>query len=144
MKNFLIIIFLLASAAAAFSQPGNKREKMESFKIAYITERLNLKPEQAEKFWPLYNEFHDKRIDLRKEQVKLRTENINNLTSTDEELTADLKKLFELKQQELNLEKDFFEKAMKVITVRQVVELHRAEKQFAVDLLKRIQERKGK
>jgi hypothetical protein len=29
---------------------------MESFKIQFITKKLNLTPEEAEKFWPVYNE----------------------------------------------------------------------------------------
>ncbi len=33
-----------------------QRAQMESFKIQFITKKLNLTPEEAEKFWPVYNE----------------------------------------------------------------------------------------
>jgi hypothetical protein len=33
-----------------------QREKLELFKIQFVTKKLNLTPAEAEKFWPLYNE----------------------------------------------------------------------------------------
>ena len=39
-------------------RPMNKvqRERLESFRIQFITKKLNLTPAEAEKFWPVYNE----------------------------------------------------------------------------------------
>ena len=36
-----------------------QREKLELFKIQFITKKLDLTPAEAEKFWPLYNEQKD-------------------------------------------------------------------------------------
>jgi hypothetical protein len=33
-----------------------QRERLELFSIQFITKKLDLTPEEAEKFWPLYNE----------------------------------------------------------------------------------------
>jgi hypothetical protein len=33
-----------------------QRERLESFRIQFITKKLNLAPAEAEKFWPVYNE----------------------------------------------------------------------------------------
>ena len=33
-----------------------QRERLESFRIQFITKKLDLTPAEAEKFWPLYNE----------------------------------------------------------------------------------------
>ena len=39
-------------------RPMNKvqRERLESFRIQFITKKLDLTPAEAEKFWPVYNE----------------------------------------------------------------------------------------
>ena len=39
-------------------RPMNKvqRERLESFRIQFITKKLDLNPAEAEKFWPVYNE----------------------------------------------------------------------------------------
>ena len=36
-----------------------QREKLELFKIQFVTKKLDLTPAEAEKFWPLYNEQKD-------------------------------------------------------------------------------------
>ncbi len=33
-----------------------QRERLESFRIQFITKKLDLSPAEAEKFWPVYNE----------------------------------------------------------------------------------------
>lgn len=33
-----------------------QRERLESFRIQFITKKLDLNPAEAEKFWPVYNE----------------------------------------------------------------------------------------
>src|SRR5580693_4639131 len=55
MKRFLIlygIIFTLCISVSA--QNG---ERIQALKIAYLTKQLNLTPEEAERFWPVYNQY---------------------------------------------------------------------------------------
>ena len=54
-KNILIVLFLLFSTTLMFGQRRPDKEKIKSLKIAYITERLNLKSSEAQAFWPIYN-----------------------------------------------------------------------------------------
>jgi hypothetical protein len=139
MKNLLIIFFFLVCAGTLYAQKG---QRIENAKIAFLTDRLNLTTDQAQKFWPVYNEYDDKKKAIRKGMKELRTEGLN-FTATDEELLADLRKFMALKQQETDVEKEYFEKFQKVISVRQLVEFYRAEKQFAMELIKRMDEKKG-
>ena len=63
MKKFLLIISFISLTYIGFAQddlPGKKAgggERLEAYKIAYITKRLNLTPEEAQKFWPIYNKY---------------------------------------------------------------------------------------
>lgn len=36
-------------------------EELKAMKISYLTEKLSLTPREAEQFWPIYNEFEDKK-----------------------------------------------------------------------------------
>lgn len=47
-------------------RPMNKvqRERLESFRIQFITKKLDLTPAEAEKFWPLYNEQKEASLNL--------------------------------------------------------------------------------
>lgn len=63
MKHMLLFITLLAgSFSFAYAQEdepdATKREqKIQSLYVAYITQELNLKEEEAQKFWPLHKQF---------------------------------------------------------------------------------------
>jgi hypothetical protein len=54
MKRVLLITFLFLAGFFVHAQNGNQ---LPALKIAYITNRLNLSPEEAQKFWPIYNEY---------------------------------------------------------------------------------------
>ena len=54
MKTLLFTILFCLSLAPAFSQM-ERGEKIESLRIAYITKQLQLSPDEAKVFWPVYN-----------------------------------------------------------------------------------------
>ncbi len=57
MRKFLLILLLLSgSAYFCDAQQGNK-DDINTVKIAYITNQLNLTPEEAQQFWPVYNRY---------------------------------------------------------------------------------------
>ena len=71
MKTFLLVLALLTGSTLwSFAQDGqekpNKGERVEALKIAYLTKKLNLSAEEAQKFWPIYNKYID---DMRKTQA---------------------------------------------------------------------------
>lgn len=118
-----------------------RKEKIESARIGFITQRLNLKPEQAEKFWPVYNEYQNQKKEIRKNMHKIKKMN-SNLTITDEQIIKNINKMIDLKQQKLDIEKECIFKLQKVLTARQLVELHKAENDFTMMLLNKLGENK--
>ncbi len=134
----LILTFVFTHVQA---QKNEKKQKMEAAKIEFITQKLNLSPEQAEKFWPVFNEFDVKRKEIRKSRAALRPDT-SNVSISDEQLKKDMDNFFSLKQKEIDLEKEYYGKFQKVISIRQVSDLYRSEKLFAVHLLKKLGDRK--
>jgi hypothetical protein len=71
MKKFLLYYFIfnmLCFGANAQNQPVPEAPILQGIKIAFITKQLALTTEEAQKFWPLYNDFSDKAKSLRKGQ----------------------------------------------------------------------------
>jgi hypothetical protein len=55
MKRLLLLYGLICMmCVSGICQNG---EKLASIKIAYLTKQLNLSPEEAERFWPVYNKY---------------------------------------------------------------------------------------
>ena len=67
MKSIITLLAItLFSLLSLQAQEGN--DKIESLKIAYITKRLQLTPEESQKFWPVYNQY-----EAEKKQIRLST-----------------------------------------------------------------------
>jgi hypothetical protein len=140
MKTFKILLLLLCTLPA-FAQADdavNKRDPQAQQKIkaahaAYITERLELTPEEAEKFWPVYREYTQKRQGLRQQFREARK------SGQDEKALLDLD--LKIKQQELDLEKDYSERFQKIITPQKLRKLRQAEGDFKRLILRQIQQR---
>lgn len=140
MKYNLIFVLLFCTLSAV-AQDQEAMKKIESARIALITERLSLTPEQAEKFWPLYREYTQQRQTLRKEFQALRRSS-EERQLTDEESKEVLQKGLDLKERQLDLDKDYTDKLGTVITNNQILLLRKAEEDFKQMIIKRIENRK--
>jgi hypothetical protein len=127
-----IIVFMFA-CGVAFAQPG-KQDKVEALKVSFITEKINLTTQEAQSFWPLYNEYNDK-IKLARKSFRMQyagTTDFKNDKEAEEFLAAELK----LRQTEVDLQKEYFEKFKKVLGVKKTGLLRKAEEEFKKEILK--------
>jgi hypothetical protein len=132
MKQAVICALMFFLALPVVAQKGEKsnydKDKLESAKVAFITQRLDLSPEQAEKFWPTYNQHSKEKRSLMRE--------INRLVKDEEGLTNEqasqlIAKRLELQQQILDLEKEFLKNIVKTISPVQAIKLDDVNKDFA-------------
>ncbi|QIX60161.1 hypothetical protein FY528_01420 [Hymenobacter lutimineralis] len=144
LKYLTLALTLLILPLASEAQTGRRGERLsqlENAKIAYLTDKLALTQDQAQRFWPVYNEYSDKRRDLNRRQRQLRTDNPDALT--DQQLRDNIRQVLALRQQEVDLEKDYVERFQKVISLRQTARLFIAERQFTKEVLQRVADRRG-
>ena len=147
MKKTLVLLgFLVGFGQLVSAQnpelEGSKREKLEALKIAHITERLALTPEEAQTFWPLYNELEAKMKAIRKARRKNRKDTkANHDQMSDKELMASVEKELDFEQQELDLKKEYNIKFSEILPIKKVVLLHEAKDGFKRRLLKGAKER---
>src|SRR5688572_4340500 len=137
MKTVFKLLLLMIIAVPALAQDDdlpqeadpNVKSKIRAAHVAYITDQLALTPEEAEKFWPIYNEFLEKRKAL-KQAYRHRKMNPDPKKTADEN-DKDLVDLgFKVKQEELDLEKDYSDRLLKVISAQKLRILPEAEKRF--------------
>lgn len=133
----------------AFAQPGSrwkeKQEKIEAFKIAFITQELNLSPEEAQKFWPVYNQMEEELKVIRKDKWTNRIETGMMLDfdmMSDADIEDALKIEFETSERELAVKKKYFSEYKKVIPMKKVALLYKAEERFKLKLLDELRKRK--
>jgi hypothetical protein len=141
IKSVTILVILLVSSSMVLAQNPNQ-DKLNAYKIAFFTRRLNLTPGEAEKFWPLYNEYQDKKMQIQKERVQLnRRVNQEGATLSEQELIAAADKLIELQVVETELAVTFHKHLKEALPPAKVIKVYQAENQFRMQLLKQIQQR---
>lgn len=145
MKRVVLIIVVLAISMAGWAQKqgpnSNAKSKLEAARIAMITERLNLSPTQAEKFWPLYNQFAQERRGLQQQALQSRKGlDMQDLTEEQSKMLITAHQKF--KQDKLDLENKYSQKINDVISARQMVALKKAEDDFRTMILNRLEQRK--
>ncbi|KQC28759.1 hypothetical protein [Flagellimonas eckloniae] len=134
-KTLLILFTLLLGSNWIYAQRPSG-ERIKTLKVAYITERINLTSKEAQSFWPIYNDFEEKKQVLRrKERVELRAqiESIGNLSS--EESSSLLDKHLAIQKEKYNLEQNFISKIKNVITHKKTLLLLKAEEDFKKRLI---------
>lgn len=129
MKKILLIIAMALSATVvtvAQDDGGDKQGggRIEAMKIAYLTKRLNLSPEEAQKFWPIYNQYMD---EIRKTRQEARQNN-QGVLPTEEKL--------------LNIRKKYNGEFNKALSAEKVDRFFNAEKEFGTLLQKELMERR--
>jgi hypothetical protein len=138
--SFLLIAPVLAQDEELAAQDLKAQEKIKAARIAFITERLGLTPDEAEKFWPVYREFTMKRQEI-KQEFKDNRKNPDPKKTVEENEKESLDLGLKLKQQELDLEKEYSGKLLKVVPAQKVMALRKAEDDFRKILLDQIQKR---
>ena len=138
---FVIFWAIMLIGISVNGQNRDARNKIESARIALITERLGLTPDQAEKFWPVYREYTDKRRGLTQELRQAR-QGMDPKNMSDEQSERLVNMAMEVKQRQLDLEKQYSGRMMNVISSQQMLSLRKAEEDFRRMILQRLQERR--
>lgn len=143
MKKTVITLltgYLLSIGNMQAQNPN--QERLHSYKIAFFTKRMNFTPGEAEKFWPLYNDFQNRKSLVQQERALLnRKFNFNAAEMNDRELTDAADKLIDLEMQEAALSKEFHTKLREILPPIKVIRVYQTENQYKIHLLNKLQDR---
>ena len=140
MKKYIYLVAIIATISLnAMAQKG---ERLEAMKIGFITERLNLSSDEAKVFWPVYNKFTDDLKKLRQStKGKISEEMADMPAMTDAEAEKVLNDMVNFKINEAELIKKYATEFKKILPVKKVVLLFKAENDFKRELLKKLAQR---
>lgn len=134
------IIMGLMSLFPVQGQTQNRMERLNAQKVAFFTNRLKLTPEEAQNFWPVYNEYQQKKNELTLAKRKILQEINGNSDSMQDDQLERLSDEFvgyDLKLAEL--QSTYHEKFKQVLPIRKVLRMYQVEQQFTAFLLRQIQ-----
>lgn len=135
MRLLLIITLMFSITLQLVSQDRSEkaREKIEAKKVAYLSEKLNLTVEEAQVFWPVYNEYN---TELKKERRERRENNLEIIT--DDQASKLIDKQINYQQRELDLKKRYNEKIKSTIGAKKTLMLWRYDRKFKEDMIRQV------
>ena len=148
MKKYILIPFFTLAATTLFAQPQHEHEdmkekkaKMNAMKAAYITAELNLSTDEAQTFWPVYNELNNKIETMRmanyEQAMKMRKSGKAIEDFSDTELQSMMKQRLDNDMQIAKLKTQYHDKFIKQLGIKKTAMLYHAEMEFTRDLMRK-------
>jgi hypothetical protein len=135
-RGFLGIIMCLIINTGLMAQDRRGHyERIEAIKVAFITKKLDLTTEEAQKFWPVYNNYQKELIELMR---KRREDRQKTDIAPNDKINADLT----YESRILDLKKKYKKLYLKAIPADKVLLLYQAEREFREHLIKQLNHRR--
>ena len=132
-------------------QQGNDDKKprrwneIMSQKVAFVTQQLQLTPEEAEKFWPVYNAASEEVWKASKKTLRAIAALVNSTkddaTQSEEEIKKLVANLDNCKMNEIKTFNKLFTEISKVLPLKKAAKIYGIEEQFRQHLIKNLSKR---
>ena len=142
MKKLLFTTLLIAFAIApALSQKNvskdersQRKEKIETLRIAFFTEKLEMTTEESTAFFARQNDFEESISDLKKEYKHLRTKKDDDSVS-DKEYALGVTQRAEFKKKEIDLNSSFILDCFDILDAKRAIAIPEIKKNFRKEIL---------
>ncbi|NNC69578.1 MAG: sensor of ECF-type sigma factor [Flavobacteriaceae bacterium] len=146
MKRVFLISFFILTTLQVTAQAN--REKIKAMKTAFITNALDLSSKEAEKFWPIYNEY-DKRIyrakTIKTREIAQRVRAAGGVQQLSNSQASNiLQEFIDIDFEVAKAKQDLKNKLINVVSAKKIILLFRAEQDFNKKLLRDFREQRQK
>lgn len=146
---FTLAVFMITQTTA-FAQRGDGRSperwgKYKAEKVSFLTTNLDLSPEEAQRFWPLYNQLDKEKAELQMKRKDLE-QNVRDAEETisDDEIIKLTREFASSHEKEGALNKKYNEEFLKVLPPKKVLQLYKVEGEFRMYLFKKYRDQHKK
>lgn len=147
IKHLLLALLFFQISFAQGGKIKEKKDQIKALKVAFITNELKLTSVEAEKFWPIFNEFEDKMHELRRNKLKnildkieIEIENIDKLT--EKEANSLIDQMDQAEEESYLLKKKLVTRLKPILPAVKILKLKKAEEQFSRKLLQQYRNKK--
>ena len=145
MKRIFTILFFV-SCLNILAQSNDRLERLKALKVAFITEKLDLTPKEAQSFWPIYNKYNDDSEKVRENQRMEYRENVKRgekLSDLADQVSTKLVASFlSAEEEQLRLKKQLVSNLKSIISSKKVWRLIRAEDEFKQKMIEEYKKRR--
>ncbi|MFA5324901.1 MAG: hypothetical protein WCR82_02725 [Bacteroidales bacterium] len=141
MKRILLLGLITLLCFSGFAQNGknnfHQKNNIQSEKIAFFTSELDLTPEEAQLFWPVYNSFWKESQKAHKETLKslFLLKNPKTEGLSDAEVQKLVMNYNYNTEAEMKIMSGYLKEFEKVLPIKKVAKLYVAEEEFRMKMI---------
>jgi Spy/CpxP family protein refolding chaperone len=144
LQKYILLVLISLTTSLGFTQPPGggpsekKREQIHAQKIAFISTQLNLTTEEAQKFWPIYNQYEAEIEKIRKERRGYMNELKKSAELSDDRAYELTEKIFATESKESQTRLNYLKQFAGVLGKKKAAEVFIAEEKFKRELLEKL------
>ena len=145
LKFSAAVMFFFTTSGFLFAQNQEQIDRFNEERKAYFNEKLELTDAESKAFWPLYEDFQNRKMKLVEDErntYQYAYKNADHLTEM--EILENLEKVYSLKEKQIELESEYYQdKFLKALPAKKVLMLGKVEWDFRRYLLQQLRNRDG-
>ncbi len=146
--SWILFLSLLLSGFTAWSQDGTDKDnsRIEALRAQFLTQELDLSPGEAQKFWPLYNQYREELSKIQNDRIddlgpsRHRGKRVSDLS--EKEADRLIKAEMQRQRSLLELREKYYELFKTALPITKIALLYQAEMEFKKRLIHRLSERR--
>ncbi len=144
MKRIITPLLLFIICFSSFAQSGSKdwRQQIKAQKVAFITEQLSLTPQEAQKFWPIYNAFEDQLHQIRRNDEKAIRDAMKKEKLTEKEAQDVINQFIAVENKKHLAKQQLIKDLDGIISPQKIIKLKIAEDAFNRKLMESYRKRR--
>ena len=137
MRKLVLSLAFMILAGVAMSQTSHdyvevERAALKTEKKAIVAETMQLTDEESKAFWPLYNEYSEKKYVINTKVYDLILKFANDYETLSDEAAIELwKENMKVKNEKARLESTYFKKFQKILSGKKVLRYFQTESKLA-------------
>jgi hypothetical protein len=135
--------FLFLCHPGAAQNKTDEKQDLQKQKVAFFTENLQLSANESSRFWPVYNDYQNRRDKIARDRNTLmKYFESNKLNMTEKEAGELIAKYVSFQQQETELLESFTKKFQEFLPAKKVMRIYIVELDFKKWLLENLRQNK--
>jgi hypothetical protein len=147
MKHCLLLLlsfFLVLPATAQRSATRQDVQRVQAAKIGYLTKRMNLSDEQAQRFWPVYHRYEEELRAARRKAFARLHDKRNPPVQSEADALRTIESRLDAQEDRLEVQRKYKSEFLRVLSAEQLLALYDAEREFNRLVLQRVRQQRQK
>ncbi|MEX0983189.1 MAG: hypothetical protein WD577_13865 [Bacteroidales bacterium] len=146
IRNRMMIIpaLLFVVSLTAAAQPGGHMQRFKEEKISFYNEKLDLSEAEAEKFWPVQEDLHNRNMKINEDEKNLLVYYSSNYEAmSDQEIDETVQKFLELQQSRVDLSREYHKTFVEIMGKKKTMQMYALDREFRMYILKKFRAGEG-